>query len=141
MLVVCTLSTLNLRMVHCDKELIKGVMRRVSDGNAGEGTREEMPIHSRPRHYLIKAVLCSDVRIPEEYQYPHPWVCGDGEHFQERGVVHMKIFQFLLQTTYRPSLMCAVYNTVRLRWVSDSSVRPRSMWTMFFPHIRTYKYT
>lgn len=66
MLVICTLSALNLRMVHCDKELIKGVRHRASDGSAVEGTSEEIPIHPHPQHYLIKAVLCSDVRIPEE---------------------------------------------------------------------------
>lgn len=124
MLVICTLSVLSLRMVHCGKELVKEVMHRASDGNAVEGTGEEMPIYPHPRHYLLKAVLCSGVRFPEEYQYPHPWVCDDNKCFQAHGVVHRETFQILLLTAYRPSFMCAVYNIERPRQASDSSVRP-----------------
>lgn len=142
MLVTCTLSALNLQMVHCDKELIKGVMHRASDGSAMEGTGKEVSIYPHPRHYLIKVVLCSGVRFLEEYQYPHPWVGGDSECFLVHGVgVHMEIFQFLLLTTYRLSFIWEVYNIGRTRRASDSSVRPCSMWIMWLPYICTYKYT
>lgn len=72
MLVICTLSALNLWMVHCGEKQVKEVMYRASDGNAVKDTGEEMPIYPHPRYYLLKAVLCSGVRFPEEYQYPHP---------------------------------------------------------------------
>lgn len=48
MLVICTLSALNLWMVHCGEKQVKEVMYRASDGNAVKDTGEEMPIYPHP---------------------------------------------------------------------------------------------